>query len=104
MRVIRSEHAPKPSGAYVQAVDSFGFVFCSGQLAVSADTGEFLGGDAREQTRQAIANISATLSATGLDLVHVVRTSVYLTDMRNLDDMVRPAAIPRPVANRSVWS
>lgn len=90
--VILSEQAPVPVGAYSQAIAlPFGtgqrLVFLSGQIALDPHTGQVVGGDIVEQTRQVFANIKAILSASGLDWSHVVKTTVFLANMADFQAM-----------------
>ena len=82
---VRTEEAPAPfQGApYSQAIQSGGFVFVSGQLALRPDHAEIAGESIQEQTEQVFANLQAILEAAGSGLDRLVKTTVYLT---NLDD------------------
>jgi 2-iminobutanoate/2-iminopropanoate deaminase len=82
---VRTEEAPAPfQGApYSQAIQSGGFVFVSGQLALRPDHAEIVGESIQEQTEQVFANLQAILEAAGSGLDRLVKTTVYLT---NLDD------------------
>lgn len=73
--------APAPIGPYSQAVAAGGFVFCSGQVALDAQTGDLLDGDVAEQTRKAMANLGAVLEAAGCRFADVVKTTIFLIDM-----------------------
>ena len=79
---IDTAHAPAAIGPYSQAIDSgHGLVFVSGQLPINPATGAFPEGGVQAQTRQSLANAKAILEAAGLDLSHVVKTTVFLADM-----------------------
>jgi len=82
---VRTEEAPAPfQGApYSQAIQSGGFVFVSGQLALRPDHAEIVGESIQEQTEQVFGNLPAILEAAGSGLDRLVKTTVYLT---NLDD------------------
>jgi 2-iminobutanoate/2-iminopropanoate deaminase len=84
--IIDTKNAPLPIGPYSQAIRANGFVFVSGQIPVSPDTGRVIEGDIEAQTRQVIKNLSAILIAAGSDLKRVVKTTVFLA---NLDDFPR---------------
>lgn len=80
-RCIFTRHAPAPIGdAYCQAVAHGGSILVSGQGGLTPD-GRLLSG-ARDQARQAIANVRAILEAAGSDLRHVTRTTLYFADLR----------------------
>ncbi|HEY7910569.1 MAG TPA: Rid family detoxifying hydrolase [Blastocatellia bacterium] len=81
MRTIQTENAPRPGGHYSQALVHNGLVFVSGQLSIDPRTGEKKLGSIEEQTRQALANISAILKAAGSDLGRVLKMTVYISDI-----------------------
>lgn len=87
MKVIHSELAPKAVGPYSQAIVAGGFVFASGQLPIDPATGEFAEGGIKEQTRQSLTNVTHVLAEAGIDLGHVVKTTVFLSDMANFASM-----------------
>ena len=78
---ISTEKAPAAIGPYSQAIEVNGFVYASGQLPIDPATGQFPEGGIKEQTRQSILNAQSILQAAGLDLSHVVKTTVYLDSM-----------------------
>jgi len=67
--------------AYSQLVEANGLVFVAGQVGDDRGSGEVVPGGIEAQTRAAFANIERILSAVGLGLGDVVKTTVYLTDM-----------------------
>ncbi len=81
-KIIATEKAPKAIGPYVQAVESNGFLFLSGQLGLDP-TSLQLPTTIEEQTRNCLANIEEVLAAAELTKNHVVKTTVFLTDMQN---------------------
>ena len=80
-KIIYSEKAPKPVGAYSQAVEVNGLLFCSGQISIDPATNEVITGDIQKQTRQVMANIQALLESQGLSMQNIVKTGIFLTDM-----------------------
>lgn len=82
-QIISTPEAPAAIGAYSQAVKANGMLFTSGQLGIDPATGEFAGTDFRSQAEQAVKNVSAILKSAGIDASHVVKTTVFLTDMSN---------------------
>ncbi|MGE4543927.1 MAG: RidA family protein [Pedobacter sp.] len=82
---IASQQAPAAIGPYSQAVRAGDFLFFSGQIPLDPVTGKIVGQDAEEQSRQVLTNIQAVLAAAGLDFGKVVKTTVYLTDMRDFE-------------------
>jgi 2-iminobutanoate/2-iminopropanoate deaminase len=81
IRTIQTENAPRPGGHYSQALVHNGLVFVSGQLSIDPRTGEKKLGSIEEQSRQALANISAILKAAGSDLGRVLKMTVYISDI-----------------------
>lgn len=78
---ILSRSAPAPIGPYSQAVESGGWIFCSGQIPLDPSTGAILGDDAADQARQVLANLDAILQAAKLRRSDIVRTTIYLVDL-----------------------
>ena len=64
-----------------------GFVFASGQIPIDPATGEFVEGSIKEQTRQALTNAAHIMAEAGIDLSHVVKTTVFLADMADFAAM-----------------
>ena len=88
MKPISTSKAPAAIVPYSQAIDSgAGLVFLSGQLPIDPATGAFPEGGIKEQTRQSILNAQAILQEAGLDLSHVVKTTVFLADMADFAAM-----------------
>lgn len=87
--VVRTDRAPAPfQGApYSQAVVSGGLVFVSGQLAVRPGSSEIVGDTIEDQTEQVLANLREILEAAGSSLDKLVKTTVYLVDLREFRGM-----------------
>jgi len=64
-------------------------VFVSGMVGRHPESGAIAAGDVGEQTRQTIANIERQLAVAGLALRHVLKATVFLTDMRRVQEMNR---------------
>jgi 2-iminobutanoate/2-iminopropanoate deaminase len=64
-----------------------GVVYCSGQIALDAETGAFVDGDVATQTRRVLRNLDAVLHAAGTGRSRVLRTTVYLRDMADFAAM-----------------
>lgn len=83
MEPIRTPSAPAAIGPYSQAVADGALLFCSGQIAIDPATGKLVGGDAAAQARRALGNLKAVLDAGGAGLDTVLKTTVYLKDLRD---------------------
>ncbi len=79
--VIATTAAPAAIGPYSQAIDCGSFVFTSGQVPFDPATGVLVEGDITVQTHQVFKNIKAVLSAAGLTMDNVVKTTVFLQNM-----------------------
>lgn len=79
--VIQTDHAPKAVGPYSQAVKVGDLLFCSGQVSINPLNQEVFTGDIREQTEMVLKNIEAVLKAAGMNFSHVVKTTIFLTNM-----------------------
>ena len=87
MKQIHTDNAPKALGPYRQALEAGGMVFASGQVPIDPATDQFVEGGIKEQTRQSLTNARNILRAAGTDLTHVVKTTVFLSDMDNFAAM-----------------
>ncbi len=87
MKAIQTDKAPAAIGPYSQAIEVNGFVFASGQIPIDPATGQFAEGGIQAQTRQSLLNAQAILQAAGTDLSHVVKTTVFLSDMADFAAM-----------------
>jgi 2-iminobutanoate/2-iminopropanoate deaminase len=81
MKFIATSKAPHPLGHYSQAVVHGGMIYVSGQLAIDPRTRLKHGETIEQQAEQALMNVSAILVAAGSDINHVLRTTVYITDV-----------------------
>ena len=87
MKAISTTKAPAAIGPYSQAIEANGFVYASGQLPIDPATGQFPEGGIKEQTRQSLTNAQNILKEAGTDLSHVVKTTVFLSDIANFASM-----------------
>jgi 2-iminobutanoate/2-iminopropanoate deaminase len=79
-KAIATQNAPQAIGPYSQAIESGGFVFASGQIPLDA-SGKMVEGGVREQTERVLCNLAAILAQAGLGLEHVVKTTVFMTNL-----------------------
>ena len=82
--VIATSEAPGAIGPYSQAIAipaGATLVFCSGQIALSPQTGQLIEGNVVAQTEQVMRNLTAVLKAAGCDFSHVVKTTIFLANL-----------------------
>jgi 2-iminobutanoate/2-iminopropanoate deaminase len=85
--MISTTEAPSAIGPYSQAVRVGDTLYTSGQVALDPATGALVAGGIHEQTVRVLDNLAAVLAQAGLDLAHVVKTTVYLKDMADFTAM-----------------
>lgn len=79
--IIKTENAPEPIGPYSQAVEFDGTLYCSGQIPVDPVTGN-IPETAEDQTHLVLANLRAVIEAAGGELEDIVKTTIFLTDLK----------------------
>ena len=84
---IYTASAPNPVGPYSQAIRAGGFIFAAGQIPLNPSTKELVRGSVEEQTRQVLENLSNVLSAAGSSMDKVVKTTVFLSNLRDFEAM-----------------
>ena len=84
---IQTSQAPSAIGPYSQAIRIGDFLYTSGQIALKPDTMEMMNGEIEEETEWVLNHIEAILQAGGLSLAHVIKTTVYLTDLGDFSRM-----------------
>ncbi len=80
-KVILSKDAPAPIGPYSQAIKVGSMLYCSGQIPLNSATNEMLTGDIQQQTELVMKNIGAVLQAGDSSFDHIVKTTIFLTNM-----------------------
>ena len=86
-QAIAIPDAPTPIGPYSPAVRIGNLLFISGQIPLDPATGTVVSGDITAQTEQVMRNLAALLRAAGAGFEHVVRTTVFLTDIAEFGAM-----------------
>lgn len=81
-QIINTSGAPAPIGPYNQAMRVGDFLFVSGQIPMDAATGELVTSGIQDETEKVMENLSAILKEAGMDFSHVVKSSIFLTDMK----------------------
>jgi reactive intermediate/imine deaminase len=82
-KALHTDDAPAAIGTYSQAIQTNGLVFMSGQIPLDPVTMELIEGDFEARARQVFDNLRAVAEAAGSDLNHIVKLTVYLTDLGN---------------------
>ena len=80
---IKTAHAPAAIGPYCQAVLVGDTLYCSGQISLDPVSGSLVTGGIEAETERVLENLGAVLQAAGLGFEHVVRCTVFLTDMND---------------------
>lgn len=80
-KIVNTPLAPSPIGPYNQAVFADDMLFISGQVCIDPATGDLKNSDLKEEAHQVMKNLQAILTEAGLNFSHVVKTTIFLTDM-----------------------
>lgn len=81
-QIIQTDKVPAPIGPYSQAVIANGFLFASGQIAFDPATGALVLDSIQAETKQVMENIKAILEEAKIGFDHIVKTSIFLSDMQ----------------------
>lgn len=84
---VATDRGPKAIGPYSQAIKANGFVFLSGQIALDPETQQLVEGGVALQTDRVLQNLKAIVEASGSSLQHVVKTTVFLADLKDFAAM-----------------
>ena len=82
-KIIHTDKAPAPIGPYSQAVQFGNMLYTSGQIAINPTTGELGIEDIKAETRLVMENLRAVLQAAGMNFEHVIKASIFVSDMHN---------------------
>ena len=82
-KVINTNLAPEPIGAYNQAIFIRDTLYVSGQIAIDPTSGQLVRGNIKDETRQVMRNLEAILTAANFTFLNVVKCSIFITDMEN---------------------
>ena len=101
-QAVHSDDAPAALGPYSQAVIAGGFVFCSGTAGIDPVTGEIPEG-IEAQTELALRSIAAILEAAGTSMEHLVKTTIFYSDVADFAALnaVYARHMPTPPPARS---
>ncbi len=82
-KTIYTDDAPEPIGPYSQAVYANGMLFVSGQIPLDPFSGVLINSGIEDETEQVMQNLSAILDAAEMDFSNVVKSTIFLSDMRD---------------------
>lgn len=82
-KIISTPEAPAAIGPYSQGICLGKHIFLSGQLGLDPKTGELVSENVKEQTAQALRNMKAALKAAGAEPANVIKTTVFILDMKD---------------------
>jgi len=85
--IIAVEKLPKPPVPYSNCVRAGDFLFIAGQVGVDPANGKLKGSSIKEQTEQALMNMTTVLEAAGSSMEHVVKTTVFIADFGDFEKM-----------------
>ena len=85
--VIATDRGPKAIGPYSQAIKANGFVFVSGQIPLDPRTQQLVEGDIARQTERVLENLKGIVEVAGSSLDRTVKTTVFLTDLKDFAAM-----------------
>ncbi|TVZ13817.1 RidA family protein [Maribacter sp. MAR_2009_72] len=80
-QIINTKNAPAPIGPYNQAVLANNTLYISGQIPLNPETGDLVTGDIKKETERSMENLKAILTEAGMTFEHVVKSSIFLSDM-----------------------
>jgi 2-iminobutanoate/2-iminopropanoate deaminase len=103
-KAVQTSAAPSAIGPYSQAVVDGDLIFCSGQIGIDPASGKMIKGGIEAETRRIFENLHEVLTAAGLTLAHVVKTTVFLVSLADFetvnliygDHFEAPGAIDSP--------
>ncbi len=84
-KILHTPDAPATIGTYNQAVQSKGFIYTAGQVGIVPGTGKIIEGGIKSETFRALQNIDAILKVAGVDKSHIVKLTVFVTDLRGFN-------------------
>lgn len=87
LQTVQTDKAPQAIGPYSQAIKANGFVFVSGQIPIDPATSQLAQGTVAELTRQVMRNLTSILETAGSSLDNVVKTTIYLKEMSDFDEV-----------------
>ena len=84
-KIIHTDKAPAPIGPYSQGVQFGKMLYTSGQIAINPATGELAIEDITTETTLVMENLKEILKAAGMNFEHVLKASIFVSDMHNFE-------------------
>ena len=82
-KIIHTDKAPAPIGPYSQAIQFGNMLYTSGQIAINPATGDLEIEDIKAETTLVMENLRAVLQAASMNFEHVIKASIFVSDMHN---------------------
>ena len=82
-KIIQTDQAPAPVGAYNQAILHNGTLYISGQIALAPTTGALVTEDVESETRRVMENLRAILEEAGLTFADLIKCSIFVSNIKN---------------------
>ena len=86
-KIISTKHAPTPIGPYNQAILVDGTLYTSGQIAIDPVNGNLITDSISEETKQVMENLRAVLKAADMDFNDVIKSTIFISDMKNFSNI-----------------
>lgn len=86
-KIILTKKSPSPIGPFSQGIQVGKFLFTSGQLPIDPVTNEVVYNDIKKATTQCMENLKAIVEEAGFEMDDIVKTTVFIKDMKNFGDV-----------------
>lgn len=86
-KIITTPNAPAPIGPYSQAILNNGTLYISGQIPINPETNDLISSSIKDETTQVMKNLEAVLNAANMTFENIVKTSIFISDMRNFSEI-----------------
>lgn len=86
-KILNTSAAPAPIGPYNQAVQYGNLLFVSGQIPLDPANGHLVTENITEETKMVMKNIEAILKNAHIDFSHILKSTIFLTDMNQFNEV-----------------
>jgi len=86
-KIINTKNAPAPIGPYNQAILIGNTLYTSGQIGINPQSGDLILNDIKTETTQVMENLKAVLAAADMNFDHVVKTTIFITNMQTFSQI-----------------